>query len=53
MFKFTKMNGDKISISLSETNARQRTLVEEDIDPSLKDNKLELLNQPHDEVLLT
>ena len=48
-----KIDGDTTAYSLHgiETNARIR--VEQDADLVLKNLKLKILNQPHDDVLLT
>ena len=51
---FKKIDGNTTSYSIIEIKGNVRIRVEQgDVDPGLKNLKLKLLGQPHDEVLLT
>ena len=51
--EFTKIDGNTSSYSLHGIKANARIRVEQDADLVLKNLKLKLLGQPHDDVLLT
>ena len=51
--EFTKIDGNTTSYSINGIKASARIRVEQDADLVLKNLKLNLLGQPHDEVLLT
>ena len=51
--EFTKIDGNTPSYSLHGIKANARIRVEQDADLVLKNLKLEILGQPHDDVLLT
>ena len=51
--EFTKIDGNTTSYSINGIKASARIRVEEDADLVLKNIKLKILGQPHDEVLLT
>ena len=50
--KFTKMDGNTTSYSINGIKATARIRVEQDADLVLKNLKLKILGQPHDDVLL-
>ena len=50
--EFTKIDGNTTSYSMNGIKAKARIRVEQDIDLVLKDMKLKILGQPHDEVLI-
>ena len=51
--EFTKIDGNTTAYSLHGIKANARIRVEQDADHVLKNLKLEILGQPHDDVLLT
>ena len=51
--EFTKIDGNTTAYSLHGIKANARIRVEQDADLVLKNLKLEILGQPHDDVLLT
>ena len=51
--EFTKIDGNTTAYSLHGIRADARIRVEQDADPVLKNLKLKILGQPHDNVLLT
>ena len=51
--EFTKIDGNTTSCSLHGIKANARIRVEQDVDLVLKNLKLKILGQPHDDVLLT
>ena len=51
--EFTKINGNTTSYSINGIKASARIRVEQDADLVLKNLKLRILGQPHDDVLLT
>ena len=51
--EFTKINGNTMSYSINGNKAGARIRVEQDADQVLKNLKLKILGQPHDDVLLT
>ena len=51
--KFTKIDGKTTSYSINGIKANARIRVEQDADLVLKNLKLKILGQPHDDVLLT
>ena len=51
--EFTKIDGNTTSYSINGIKANARIRVEQDADLVLKNLKLKILGQPHDEVLLT
>ena len=50
--EFTKIDGNTTSYSMNGIKANARIRVEQDVDLVLKNMKLKILGQPHDEVLL-
>ena len=50
--EFTKVHGNTTSYSLNGIKANARIRVEQDFDVLLKNMKLKILGQPHDEVLM-
>ena len=50
--EFTNIDGNTRSYSINGIKANARTPVEQDVDLVLKNMKLEILGQPHDEVLM-
>ena len=50
--EFTKVDGNTTSYSMNGIKANARIRVEQDVDHVLKKMKLEILSQPHDEVLM-
>ena len=50
--EFTKIDGNTTSYSMNGMKANARIRVEQDVDLMLKNMKLKILGQPHDEVLL-
>ena len=50
---FTKIDGNTTSYSLHGIKTNARIRVEQDADLVLKNPKLKILGQPHDDVLLT
>ena len=50
--EFTKIDGNTTSYSMNGIKANARLRVEQDVDFVLKDMKLKVLGQPHDEVLM-
>ena len=50
--EFTKIDGNTTSYSMNGIKANTRIRVEQDVDLVLKNMKLKILGQPHDEVLL-
>ena len=50
--EFTKIDGNTTSYSMNGTKANARNRVEPDVDLVLKNMKLKILGQPHDEVLM-
>ena len=50
--KFTKIDGNTTSYSMSGIKANGRIRVEQDVDLVLQNMKLKILGQPHDEVLM-
>ena len=50
---FTKIDGNTTSHSIHRIEANARIRVEHDVDLVLKNEKLEILGHPYDEVLLT
>ena len=50
--EFTKINGNTTSFSMNGIKANARIRVEQHVDLVLKHMKLEILGQPHDEVLM-
>ena len=50
--EFTKIDGNATSYSMKGIKANARTRVEQDVDFVLKNIKLKILGQPHDEVLM-
>ena len=53
MKEFTKIDGNTTAYSLYGIKANATIRVEQDADPVLKNLKLKILGQPHDDVLLT
>ena len=51
--EFTKIDGNTTSYSINGIKANARIRVEKDADLVLKNLKLKILGQPHDDVLLT
>ena len=51
--EFTKIDGNTMSYSIHGIKANARIRVEQDADLALKNLKLKILGQPHDDVLLT
>ena len=51
--EFTKNDGNITSYSMNEIKANARIRVEQDVNLVLKNMKLKLLGQPHDQVVLT
>ena len=51
--EFTKIDGNNTSYSIHGIKANARILVEQDADLVLKNLKLKILGQAHDDVLLT
>ena len=51
--EFTKIDGNTTSFSLHGIKANARIRVEQDADLVVKNPKLKILGQPHDDVLLT
>ena len=51
--EFTEIDGNTTSYSLHAIKANARIRVEQDADLVLKNLKLKILGQPHDDVLLT
>ena len=49
---FTKIDGNTTSYSMNRIKANARTRVEQDVDLVLKNMKLKIPSQPHDEVLM-
>ena len=49
---FTKIDGNTTSYSMDGINANARKRVQQDVDLVLKNTKLKILGQPHDEVLM-
>ena len=50
--EFTKIDGNTTSYSMNGVKANARIRVEQDVDLVLKNMKLKILGQPHDEVLM-
>ena len=50
--EFTKIDGNTTSCSMNGIKANARIRVEQDVDLVLKNMKLKILGQPHDEVLM-
>ena len=50
--EFTKIHGNTTSYSMNGIKANARIRVEQDVDVLLKNMKLKILGQPHDEVLM-
>ena len=50
--EFTKIDGNTTSYSMNGIKANARIRVEQDVDIVLKNMKLKILGQPHDEVLM-
>ena len=50
--EFTKMDGNTTSYSINGIKANARIRVKQDVDHVLKNMKLKILGQPHDEVLI-
>ena len=50
--EFTKIDGNTTSYSMNGIKANARTRVEQDVNLLLKNMKLKILGQPHDEVLI-
>ena len=50
--EFTKIDGNTTLYSMNRIKANARTRVEQDVDLVLKNMKLKILDQPHDEVLM-
>ena len=50
--EFTKIDGNTTSYSMNGIKANARIRVEQDVDLVLKNMKLKILGQPHDEVLI-
>ena len=50
--KFTKIDGNTTSHLMNGIKANSRVRVEQDVDLVLKNMKLKILGQPHDEVLM-
>ena len=50
--EFTKIDGNTTSCSMNGIKATARIRVEQDVDLVLKNMKLKVLGQPHDEVLM-
>ena len=50
--KFTKIDGNTTSYSMNGIKAKARKRIEQDVDFVLKNMKLKILGQPHDEVLM-
>ena len=50
--EFTKIDGNTTSYSMNGIKANARIRVEQDVDLVLKNMKLKILGQPHDEVLM-
>ena len=51
--KFTTVDGNTTSFSVNGIKANARTRVEQDADLVLRNQKLKIFGQPHDDVLLT
>ena len=51
--EFRKIDGNTTSYSMSGIKANARIRVEQDADLILRNLKLKVLGQPHDEVLMT
>ena len=51
--QFTQIDGNTTSYSINRIKANATIRVEQDVDLVLKNLKLKLLGQPHDDVLLT
>ena len=49
---FTKIDGNTTSYSVNGIKANARIRVEQDVDLVLKNMKLKILGQPHDELLM-
>ena len=49
---FTKINGNTTSYSINGIKANEKIRVEKDVDLLLKNMKLKILGQPHDEVVI-
>ena len=50
--EFTKIDGNTTSFSMNGIKTNARIRVEQDVDLVLKNMKLKILGQPHDEVLM-
>ena len=50
--EFIKIDGNTMSYSMNGIKSNARIRVEQDVDPVLKNMKLRILSQPHDEVLI-
>ena len=51
--EFTKIDGNTSSYSMNGSNANARIRVKQNVDLVMKNVKLKIPGQPHDEVLLT